>query len=473
VGIGGRSDALPVELFVSSSVMLEWGDVILGVIVGAALGSAAAAAWFLARRGKALAELANAQARAALLDEQARQHVAEIERVRADLGTADQARETAAREAAVLAEQVRQHGDEATKLAETFAALGARALAANNDQFLTLAEQKLAPFKELLERQSQAVSAIELKRESAFGSIEQRITQISQAHDRLSTATNRLENVLRRPGSGGKWGQFVLRNVVECAGMTKHCDFDEQVSKTWSGETTRRPDLVVYLPKRGVIPVDAKVSMDAYMEADSCADLDKRAELLQIHAQNVAKHVTSLASKEYWKCFPEDRCPRLVIMFMPSEPALHAALDQQPLVYEDALRKNVLIATPSLLMAYLHAVASGWQDEDVAANLKEIARAGKVLYERLAVFTAHFEKIGTSLRSAGDTYDKAVGSLEKNLLSGARSLKELHATEDAEIETPPKVNYEPRSVAAAELKQLAADAPIETLLLPHESRLDH
>jgi DNA recombination protein RmuC len=235
-----------------------------------------------------------------------------------------------------------------------------------------------------------------------------------------------------------------LRNVVELAGMTEHCDFDEQ--KVHEGDEGRvRPDLVVRIPGGGMIAVDAKVALDAYLDAVH-ADGDDRRSALARHAQQVESHVRKLAQKAYWNQL--SRSPKLVVMFMPLESALGAALDVHPDLHEEAMRRSVLIATPTLLVALLRAVAYGWQQEDVAANAKAIAEVGRALYDRIGTFVEHFGEIGANLDRAAKSYNSAVGSLESRLLSSARELKRLHATTEADVEAPTPIDVEVRGVAA-------------------------
>src|SRR5690606_11422859 len=250
----------------------------------------------------------------------------------------------------------------------------------------------------------------------------------------LQQETGRLVTALRRPEQRGRWGELQLRNTVELAGMTAHCDFEEQVSL--DGDDGRlRPDMVVNLPGGGCIVVDAKVAIDAYLDAlQPDADRDS---CLRRHAQQVQAHVARLAQKRYWDQFK--RAPHLVVMFMPIESALPAAMDMNPLLHQNAMEQNVLIATPTLLVALLRAIAYGWRQEDVARNAREIADAGREVYERLAIFAGHLDKVGVALGRATKSYNDAVGSLENRLLPGARKLRELGATPQQEIENPSMV----------------------------------
>jgi DNA recombination protein RmuC len=241
-----------------------------------------------------------------------------------------------------------------------------------------------------------------------------------------------------------------LRNAVEMSGMTEHCDFDEQVT-VWKGEESQRPDMVVKMPGGGRIIVDAKVAIDAYLDSLQQSDGDRTA-TLDRHARHVSTHVQKLAEKQYWKQF--EHAPEWVVMFMPLESALIAALEREPDLQVRAMQQHVLIATPTLLVALLASIACGWQREKVAANAREISKTGKELHERLAKFTDSFIKIGAALTKSSEAYNSAIGSLEGRVLPSARKLRELHVTTDDEIATPEPVEVIVREVAAAELRQL-------------------
>jgi DNA recombination protein RmuC len=459
---------------------------VIGLLIGLVLGAAAVAVWLLVRRGGLRDELTAARTRATLLDEQTQQHLAEIDRLREHEQSIDEQREVAERRVAAMEEQLKLQQkqfeeqrallDEAkTKLGEAFALIGSKALAANSEQFLTLAKQRfetlmkeakgdvekrqqaidaiVKPIRELLEKQNAAVGEIEKKREVAYKGIEEQIKHIIESNERLDRETGRLVTALRRPEQRGRWGEMQLRNVVELAGMSARCDFDEQVT-IWKGEQQFRPDMVVHLPGSGVIPVDAKVALDAYLDAIQ-PDADRDA-LMKRHAEHVATHVRGLANKRYWEGFDDSRyrAPRLVVMFMPIESALMAALEVKHDLHAEAMQNHVLIATPTLLVALLRAVAYGWQQEDVAANAREIAKVGRELYDRLATFVSHFEKVGSGLERATKSYNSAIGSLESRVLPSARNLKELHATTDDQIATPPALDVEVRDVVVEELRSL-------------------
>ncbi len=377
-----------------------------------------------------------------------------------------------------LSDQKHILDDAKKQLGDTFDALGAKALRANNQQFLELAKQTfekvlveargdvdkrqqaidalVKPVKELLERQQGALGELEKKREVAYKGLEEQIKAIAASHEKLNSETAKLVTALRRPEQRGRWGEVQLRNAVELAGMSAHCDFEEQPTVGAAG-AVQRPDMVVHLPGGGEIVLDAKVALDAYLSA--LEDGADRAALAKRHAEQVEQHYRQLSSRRYWEQF--ERTPKFVVMFMPLESALVAALEVKPNLHTDAMAQHVLIATPTLLVALLRAVAYGWQQEDVARNAREIASVGKQLYERLATFAGHFERVGAALQRGSETYNRAVGSLERMVLPSARKLRELHATTEAEIEAPRKLEVEARAVVAEELREGSGESAAE------------
>ena len=449
-------------------VMVEWFDAFVGLVIGILLGAAAAAAVVLRRRGDAHTQGQNARIRAELLQEQRQRLDEDLAGLRSDLEAAHARRESAEKTAATLAERVKAFAVAETRLRETFRAAGAEALEANSKQFIDLASRTLQtilaeakgevetrkqaieglvnPLKELLEKHNAAVTEIERKRVDTYSRLDEQIKAIANSHEKLGVQTSKLVTALRRPEQRGRWGEMQLRNSMELAGMTAHCDFTEQ-PPTDDPASADRPDMIVHLPGGGVIVVDAKVALDAYL--DSLEPEAARPALLKRHASLVEAHFRKLAGKRYWDQF--ERTPKLVVMFMPMESALTAALEVEPDLHADAMRRHVLIATPTLLVALLRAVAYGWQQDDVAANARQISDAGRELYGRLGVFVRHFETVGRALDKAADAYNSAVGSLERKILPSSRRLKELHATTEKEIEAPGPIEIESRKITSSEL----------------------
>ncbi len=404
---------------------------------------------------------ANAEARAAMGDEQARAWRDVEAALRDELRAAEVRREQAERDVATTTEKLRARQEQIEeqkrlleeaekKLLAIFEATGAKVLQSNTSEFLKRAEktfeESAKPLRELLEKQNRSLEEIEKKRLEDKSGLQKHLEMIMQAHDRLGTETNRLVTALRRPEQRGRWGEMQLRNVVELAGMTAHCDFNEQV-QTDDPNTRDRPDMTINLPGNAVIVVDSKVSIDAYLDSIQ-PDADRTAHL-QRHARQVETHMRQLASKAYWSQF--DRTPKLVVMFMPLESALTAALEVKPDLHAQAMQQHVMIATPTLLVAMLRAIAYGWQQEAIAENARLIADAGRDLYGRLGKFVEHFEKVGVNLRRSSEAFNSAVGSLERNLLPGARRLKELHATTDEDVATPAVISTDLREFTSDEL----------------------
>lgn len=413
--------------------MVQWLDVLGGLVIGILLGALAAAAVLAARRRHVDADMANARARARLLEEQLAARAADEERLKAAFG-------------AVGAEALRANSEQFTLLARKTLETVLVEAKGDAEQRRQAIDNLVKPIHELLEKHNTAVTEIERKREVAYRGLEEQIKSIAEAHDKLNTTTGELAAALRSPTQRGRWGEMQLRNAVELAGMTAHCDFSEQ-PQTDDPATRDRPDLIVHMPGEGVIVVDAKVALDAYLDAVA-PDAD-RAAALGRHAGHVEQHVRKLAAKRYWEQF--ERTPKLVVMFMPLESALSAAMEIKPHLHAEAMRQHVLIATPTLLVALLRAVAYGWQQEDLAQNARQIARAGAELYDRLAKFTEHFRAVGKAVADAAESYDNAVGSMERRLLPSARELKELHATTEDDIEPPRTLQVETRQFTSPEL----------------------
>jgi len=465
---------------------MEW---ILGILAGSVLGGAIVFIWHQSRTARGQSATANAIARAELLDQQSARQQEEIAELRRATDEIDAKREAAERTATALAEklaardnllrQEKELREEMEKrLADTFDALSAKALRATNQQFFEQAAERfkhlleqfkgedekarqaidslLKPIRESLDKHQKSVDELEKKRLAEKSTLEEQLKQIAQSHEKLSGETGKLVTALRRPHQRGRWGEMQLRNTVELAGMTNHCDFDEQVT-IWNGESAQRPDMVIHLPGRGVIPVDSKVAIEAYLDAIECEEGESRAECLRRHALHLATHIKSLANKKYWAGFEGAHSPQLVVLFMPLESALVAALEIEPDLHAEAMEQHVLIATPTLLVALLRAVAYGWQQQALQENAKEISKVGRELYERIDTFVTHFQKIGAALESSKRAYNSAIGSLSARVLPSTRKLKELHVTNDGEIEAPPPIEIEVRSdVLLPELRGLPA-----------------
>jgi DNA recombination protein RmuC len=239
-----------------------------------------------------------------------------------------------------------------------------------------------------------------------------------------------LVTALRRPEVRGRWGELTLRRLVELAGMSEHCDFTEQL-QVIGDEGALRPDLVVHMPESRDLVVDVKTPLDAYLEALEATTEEARLIQLKRHAQHVETRVRQLASKNYWAQF--ERSPEFAVLFLPGDQFLSSALAERPELLETALKQNVIIATPSTLIALLKTVAYGWRQSAVAQNAAIIRELGQELYRRLGNFTGHLARAGARLGAAVEAYNAAVGSLERQVLPQARRFTDLGVTADAPL----------------------------------------
>jgi DNA recombination protein RmuC len=265
--------------------------------------------------------------------------------------------------------------------------------------------------------------------------------QLSQKS--LTQETQNLVNALRRPEVRGRWGEITLRRLVELAGMVEHCDFQEQVHTT-SDEKTIRPDMIVRMPDQRELVVDVKTPLDAYLEAIEATDDAQHKLALERHTRNVRDHIRKLASKTYWEQF--SKSPEFVILFIPGDQFLSAALNEDPDLIEYALSQQIILATPTSFVALLKAVAYGWRQLALADNAEEIRRLAEDLYGRLTTFASHMNKVGKQLASSVENYNRAVGSLERKVLPGARKFVELGIRPKKEIEQVEPLESLPRTM---------------------------
>jgi DNA recombination protein RmuC len=460
---------------------MSGAGIVLVVLVALAIGIALG--WLLS----AARERARGEARLREIEGTARAGQATAEELRRSLGVAEDRAQTLARElsearrAQAVAEtqntELRRSLDEQKalldsteeKLTDTFRALAAQALAANNQGFLTLAAEKLGaarketddvlaarqtaidgmlkPVKESLDRVDSKIAEIERERGQAYGRLTELVRNLSESHAKLSSETGNLVRALRAPAVRGRWGEIQLKRVVELAGMVEHCDFLQQ--ETLAGEDGRlRPDMIVKLPGGRNVVVDAKVPLEAYLDALDADTEEARRALVGRHAAQIRAHVLKLSAKSYWSELP---CtPEFVVMFLPSEAMYSAALQEMPSLIEEGVGKQVLIATPTTLIALLQAVHFGWRQELLAENAQAISGQGRELHARLATMLEHWGRMGSALERATESYNKAVASFEGRVRPAMRKLEELGAGSEKASAALDAIEVRPRVLSPEE-----------------------
>ena len=326
----------------------------------------------------------------------------------------------------------------------------------------------LAPVAEKLTAVQQQVALLERDRVEQYGQLAQQLQEARLSDEQLIRSTHALESALRSNSARGQWGEVQLRRVVEASGMLRHVDFVEQVHSA-GGDSSVRPDLVVQLPGEKQLVVDAKVPLSSYLEAQelgaaqdlrptqvtdarqtgplSGSDRRNQQALLAAHAKALRAHVDSLSSKKYWDI--PGNSPELVICFIPAESILAAALMADAGLLDHALSKNVVLASPSTLLAVLKSVAFTWRQDVLTDSARELFELARQLYDRMGTLGENVTKLGSSLKSSVDRYNAMVGTLEARVLPTARKLNSL---EESGLAAPPVVEVTPRALAAPELQ---------------------
>ena len=310
-----------------------------------------------------------------------------------------------------------------------------------------------AVVKESLERLHDQMRDLEQQRVSWQSQLRQLVADVRQSTESLRRETLALSTALRKPQVRGRWGELHLRRAVELAGLVSRCDFAEQVS-TRTDDGVLRPDLVVHLAGGKHVVVDAKVPLDAFLDATAAGDDEERDAHLVRHARQLRQHVDALAAKSYWRTLPAT--PEFVVLFVPGESFLSAALEAEPALLEHAAGRKVVLATPTTLIALLRTVAYAWTQEALSEKAHEIHELGRELHERLATMGGHLDKLGRSLTSAVGAYNRAVGSLETRVLVSARKFNELDVS-DEQLAGPEAVTESVRPLTSAELLDAVAE----------------
>lgn len=365
------------------------------------------------------------------------------------------------------------------QLKDTFSALAAAALRQTNEEFLKLAQERLTglqtqavtdlarrqqaldelvrPLRDTLANVDRKLGEVEQNRVQTSAELQTLLKAVGQSQQQLRQETQQLVRALRAPAVRGRWGELQLRRVVELAGMLDHCDFVEQPGA--DGEAGRlRPDLVVTLPGRRTIVVDAKVPLEAYLNAQEAPDEAARQQALEAHARQVREHMQRLSGKAYWEQFRPS--PEFVVMFLPGESFFQAALQHDASLIEFGVSRRVFPASPITLIALLRAVAHGWREEQLAANAEQISALGRELYDRVSKMTEHLDTLRARLDGAVRAFNDTVGSYETRVLVTARRFKELGAAAGRDVEPLQAIDTIPRPLQSASLLGLPDDAPV-------------
>ncbi|MFW6010998.1 MAG: DNA recombination protein RmuC [Desulfosalsimonas sp.] len=331
----------------------------------------------------------------------------------------------------------------------------ARALEAKNRR--QAAGEIVKPVLDALEKFERQVQTMEQVRQNAYGSLTQQVSSLASTQQELHRETGRLIQALRQPQVRGRWGEITLRRVVETAGMQNHCDFYEQPS-AGAENGVLRPDMIVRLPGKRQIVIDAKVPLSAYLDSlENGGSAEDREQDLERHADQVRSHIYKLAQKSYWRSF--EPTPEFVVLFMPGENFFSAALSARPDLIEEGSARGVIIATPTTLIALLKAVAYAWRQETAVENARAAIRLGSELYSRIYAMIGHFNKLGRELDRCVSSYNRTVGSLERRVLSSARKFRDMGVVEEDRrtMDTPESIDNKTRTMESDDTEKQETD----------------
>lgn len=449
---------------------MEPGTFIAGLAAGAVL--CAVAALFILRGREHAAAMRRADLESTLrardeertrLEEEAKTTAEALELARRETRDLDNAltEERTRREAEAKAaeERVAEVRKLRERLENTFKALSSEALRSNNTAFLELAQQSFGklrtestgelekreqaiqelvdPLRKSLEGVSERIREIEKAREGAYEGLREQVRGLLHSQGQLQRETGNLVQALRTPDVRGRWGEMHLHRTVEFAGMVEHIDFTGQASAT-DDDGTLRPDMVIRLPGGKNIVVDAKAPLEAYLRAVETEDAAAKDEALAHHARQIRDHIRKLSAKKYWRQFSPT--PELVVLFLPGEAFFSAALRKEPALIEAGARDNVLVATPTTLIALLRAIAFGWRQEAIAEEAAAIAKLGAELHERLNTMGGHFQNLANALNRSVDTFNQAMRSLDSRVLVTARRFESMDGLRTKPLPNPPRIH---------------------------------
>lgn len=438
---------------------------VAGAVLGARMGSRSGRAGALAEQAAAVSELQATRGRLEAAeverarereaasrerDHAERRHVAQLEEQRAE------AQQRLAEERERGRQAIAELQADAQRRANEFAQLSAAALERNSAVFLEQAEERLRrsstegaaelakreaavqrlvePLAKSLESVRGEVTAAEKARAEANAALTEQLQAMRTSSEQLTVETRQLVTALRAPQVRGRWGELQLRRVVEAAGMLEHVDFTEQAHHA-TDDGALRPDLLVHLAGDKQIVVDAKVAFNGYLEAMEARDDATRDKRLDAHARHLRDHIDQLGSKAYWEAVPGS--PEFVVMFVPAEPFLNAALERDPTLFERAFERNVVLATPATLVALLRTVGYTWRQEQLAGEAMQVLEVGRELHKRLGTLGGHLTKLGSALNRTVETYNAFNASLDRSVVTQARRFSNLQGLEPALARTPP------------------------------------